>query len=130
MEASENPPQAVDAVLGKEYLFRGKPLKFSMACFFALEKAGIPLSRFDECPITASAVVLYAASAPKEKMWSVLRRGLVVQAAEEFASKLSPAEFLAGKDVVVEMISDYVASVATYASGDGEKNVRTVAEAS
>lgn len=129
MEASTNPPQAVDAVLGKEYVFRGKALRFSMACFFALEKAGIPLDKFDESPITASAVVLYAASAPKEKLWSVLRRGLIVQTAEEFASKLSPAEFLSGKDVVVEMISDYVASVATYSSGDAEKNPRTVAGA-
>lgn len=125
-----NPPDAVDAVLGKEYTFRGKKIKFSMACFFALEKAGIPISDIDEKPIESAAVVLYVATKPKDTVWSVMQRGVISRAAAEFADTLSPAEFLAGKNVAIEMIGDYLKSVASYSTGDDEKNRQTVAEAS
>lgn len=121
-EESANPKPAIDALVGKEYSFRGRPLKFSMACFFALESAGIPLSQMDAKPIETAAIVFYAASKPKELVWNVIRRGVIAQAAAELADTLSPAEFIEAKSVADAMLSDYLASVATYRGEDDEKN--------
>lgn len=121
-EESANPKPAIDALVGKEYSFRGKPLKFSMACFFALESAGIPLASIEAKPIETAAIVFYTASKPKELVWGVIRRGEVARAAAELADTLSPGEFLEAKAVADAMLNDYLLSVATYRGEDNSKN--------
>ena len=122
--SAANPESAVDAVVGKSYMFRGKEISFRMIALFALEKAGIPLTKLGDLPLTGTFVILFAVFSPISKVWQAMRFGNVVEKAEEFANSLTPKEIVEANEIVGDMISRYTESIMDYSSGDAEGNGR------
>lgn len=132
MNAMLNPPQALDALVGREYGFKGRKIRNTNRALIAVESAGIPLVEFNRNLARGAIVAVYAMMHSAEEVDSALaKKNGINAAALAYAETLTPEELGEAAAIFADCANRFFASIATYkAEGTPEGNDRAAAASS
>lgn len=90
--ASDNPQPALDALVGKEYEFRGQKIRNTNAAMLALSRMGFRLEDFQAKAHEMMPIVIYAMVRSADYVYDALAKGTFEKEAWMYCAEVSPEE--------------------------------------
>lgn len=125
--SSENPQPALEAVVGKEYSFRGKTLRNTNAAMLALARLGFRLEDFNTRSLEMAPIVVYAMCIPAGAVYDQLASGEYEKAAWTYYAEVSPEEAGEAVAIFADCLVRFHKSMTQYSSETAGKNRQAAA---
>ena len=125
--ASENPQPALDALVGKEYEFRGQKVRNTNAAMLALARLGFRLEDFQTRAHEMLPIVIYSMVRPADHVYDALAKGELEKEAWMYCAEVSPEESGLAMAIFTDCLMRFHKSMTHYASEHSGKNLRAAA---